>query len=537
VTEDLRPAVRLARRRFLTLTGAATAVAFGTNLPGTALGSGGTGGLTGNPFTLGVASGDPLPDAVVIWTRLAPKPFEPLGGAPYKEVGVDWQVAKDEHFRQVVRAGRATARPEFAHSVHVDVRGLQPGRHYWYRFRVDGYLSQTGRTRTAPAPGQEGGSLTLGVSSCQSWPDGYYTAQGHLASEDVDAVVFLGDYIYEYGIAAAGGLRNVADPVPSQFRTEADTLDRYRLQYALYKSDPNLQAAHLNAPWITTWDDHEVQDNYAGLTSRSNAPVEDFLVRRANAYRAYWEHLPLRGPAPQGPDYLLYRRLSFGRLAELSVLDTRQYRSDQASGDGWRADSDARRDPARVLAGQQQTQWYLDGLNRSRATWNVLANQVIMSRMDLDPTPADLYNMDAWDGYGAEQKVMLDGLAANRHRNPVVLTGDVHAGYAMEMKRDFADPSSQTYGVEIVPTSFSSGGNGVDVSANGQKFLDGNPHLKLVNERRGYSVLRFDERELRVDFRAVPYIDKPGAPISTIHSFVVEAGNPALNTVAGEAVR
>jgi alkaline phosphatase D len=521
--------VRLARRRFLTLTGAATAVAFGTNLPGTALKP--SGHLTGNPFTLGVASGDPLPDAVVIWTRLAPRPFEPLGGAPYKKVGVDWQVAADEHFRKVVRSGHATARPEFAHSVHVDVRGLQPGRHYWYRFRVDGYLSQTGRTRTAPAPGQRGGQLTLGVSSCQSWPDGYYTAQGHLADEDVDAVVFLGDYIYEYGVSAAGGLRNLTDPVPDQFRTEADTLDRYRLQYALYKSDPNLQAAHLNAPWITTWDDHEVQDNYAGQTSKSNAPVEDFLVRRANAYRAYWEHLPLRGPAPEGPNYLLYRRLTFGRLAELSVLDTRQYRSDQAAGDGWKADSDARRDPARVLAGQQQTQWFLGGLQRSRATWNVLANQVIMSRMDLDPTPADLYNMDAWDGYGAEQKVMLDGLAANRHRNPVVLTGDVHAGYAMDMKHDFADPSSQTYGVEIVPTSFSSGGNGVDVSANGQKFLAANPHLKLVNEKRGYSVLRFTERELRVDFRAVPYIDRPDAPISTIQSFVVEAGNPGLEAV------
>jgi len=155
-----------------------------------------------------------------------------------------------------------------------------------------------------------------------------------------------------------------------------------------------------------------------------------------------------------------------------------------------------------------------------------------MSRMDLDSTPADLYNMDAWDGYGAEQKVMLDGLAANRHRNPVVLTGDVHAGYALDMKRDFADPDSQTYGVEVVPTSFSSGGNGVAVSANGQKFLDGNPHLKFVDERRGYSVLRFDEKELQVDCKVVPYIDKPGAPISTVRSFVVEAGNPGLNTVA-----
>jgi len=528
VTEDLRPAAAIARRRFLSLTGAATAVAFATNLPGTARGSG---ALAGDPFTLGVASGEPLPTAVVIWTRVAPRPYEPLGGAPYRALSVDWQVATDEQFRQVVRSGEAQARPEFSHSVHVDVQGLQPGRHYWYRFKVDNYVSPVGRTRTAPAPGQRGGTVTMAVGSCQSWPDGYYSAQRHLASEDVDAVVFLGDYVYEYGISAAGGLRNVVDPVPSQFRTEADTLDRYRLQYALYKSDPDLQAAHHSAPWISTWDDHEVQDNYANLTSRNNAPVEDFLVRRANAYRAYWEHMPLRGPAPKGPNYLLYRRFAFGELASLNVLDTRQYRSDQAAGDGWKIDSDARRDPARVLAGNQQSQWLLDGLANTRATWNIVANQVVMSRMDLDPTAGDLYNMDAWDGYATEQKLVLDGLAANRHRNPVVLTGDVHSAYAMDMKRDFADPDSQTYGVEVVPTSFSSGGNGTEVSANGQKFLAANRHLKLVNERRGYSVLRFDERELRIDYRAVPYIDRPGAPVSTVASYVVEAGNPGLQEI------
>ena len=168
-------------------------------------------------------------------------------------------------------------------------------------------------------------------------------------------MLFVGDYIYEYGISASGGLRNVTDPVPDQFRTEADTLDRYRLQYALYKSDPDLQAAHLNTPWIGTWDDHEVQDNYAGLTSKGNDPVEDFTVRRASAYRAYWEHMPLRTPAPQGPDYMLYRRYTFGRLAEVNVLDTRQYRSDQADGDLWKPDNPARNDPARTFAGRRSS--------------------------------------------------------------------------------------------------------------------------------------------------------------------------------------
>jgi alkaline phosphatase D len=394
---------------------------------------------------------------------------------------------------------------------------------------VGGYLSPVGRTATAPAPGQRVGRFNVAVASCQSWPDGYYTAHRHLANEDIDAVVFLGDYIYEYGIPATGGRRNVADPVPIQFRAEADTLDRYRLQYALYKSDPDLQAAHQNVPWIATWDDHEVQDNYAGLVSKDNAPVEDFLVRRANAYRAYWEHMPLRTPVPQGPNYLLYRRFTFGRLAQLNVLDTRQYRSDQASADGWKVDSDARRDPARTFAGAQQQQWLLDGIGGSHTTWNLLANQVVMSRMDLDPTAGDLYNMDAWDGYAAEQKNLLDGLAARRDRNPVVLTGDVHAAYAMDMKRDFADPSSETYGVELIATSISSGGDGQEISANGQLFLAANPHLKLVNERRGYIVVRLTEDELRADYRAVPYIEQVGAPVTTIKSFAVEAGNPGLN--------
>ncbi|RKR87583.1 alkaline phosphatase D [Micromonospora pisi] len=529
--EDPRPAARLARRRFLTVTGAATALAFATNLPGGSTADATTGTLPDDPFTLGVASGDPLPEAVVIWTRLAPRPYEPLGGMPYRAVEVEWQVASDERFRHVVRSGQATARPEYSYSVHVDVRGLQPKRHYWYRFKVGRYLSPVGRTRTTPDRGQRVDQLTFAVASCQSWPDGYYTAHRHIADEDVDAVLFLGDYIYEYGISAAGGLRNLTEPVPSQFRTEADTLDRYRLQYALYKSDPDLRAAHQAAPWIATWDDHEVQDNYANLTSKSNAPVEDFLVRRASAYRAYWEHMPLRSPAPQGPNYMLYRRFTFGRLAELNVLDTRQYRSDQASGDGWKVDSEARRDPARALAGAQQQRWLLDGVRTSHATWNLLANQVVMSRMDQDPTAGDLYNMDAWDGYAAEQKVTLDGLATLRGRNPVVLTGDVHAAYALDMKRDFADPASQTYGVELVATSISSGGNGTEVSATGQKFLDSNPHLKLVNERRGYLRVRLTERELRADYRAVPYVDRPDAPVSTITSFAVEAGNPGLNPV------
>ncbi|GAA4674007.1 alkaline phosphatase D family protein [Phytohabitans rumicis] len=517
-----RPAAALARRRFLTVAGAATALAFTVDYRGRPEARAGGAALREDPFTLGIASGDPLPDSVVIWTRLAPKPFEPLSGMDRRDASVEWQVATDERFRHVVRSGVATARYEYGHSVHVDVRGLKPGRQYYYRFRAGRWQSEVGRTRTAPAGPSSG--LTFAFASCQYWGDGYYTAHRHLAAEDPDVVLFLGDYIYEYGIAAAGGLRNVSTPVPSQFRTETDTLDRYRLQYALYKSDPDLREAHRVAPWIVTWDDHEVQDNYAGLVSKTNAPVEDFLVRRANAYRAYWENLPLRTPQPQGPDMRLHRRFGYGDLADFTVLDTRQFRSDQAQGDGWDPDSPARRDPARTLLGDAQEQWFLDGLRDSQATWNIVASQVVMSQMDLDPTAGQLFNMDGWDGYQAQQDRALAGLATRP--NPVVVTGDVHSSYAFDLKRDVAGP---TIGVELVGTSISSAGNGMDISPMGQKFLDSNPHLKLVNERRGYVVCRLTGSELRADFRILPYVDRPGAPVSTHRSFVVEAGNPGLN--------
>jgi alkaline phosphatase D len=522
VSETSHPAAAVARRRFLTVAGAATALAFTVDFRGRDEARAGGAVPRQDPFTLGIASGDPLPDSVVIWTRLAPKPFEPLSGMERRDVRVEWQVATDERFRDVVRRGVATARYEYGHSVHVDVRGLRPGRHYYYRFRTGRWVSEVGRTRTASASGAS--ALTFAFASCQYWADGYYTAHRHLAAEDPDVVLFLGDYIYEFGVAAAGGLRNVSTPVPSQFRTETDTLDRYRLQYALYKSDPDLREAHRVAPWIVTWDDHEVQDNYADLVSKSNTPVEDFLVRRANAYRAYWENLPLRTPQPQGPDMRLYRRFGYGDLADFTVLDTRQFRSDQAAGDGWDPDSAARRDPTRTLLGDEQERWLTDGVRDSPATWNVVASQVVMSQMDLDPTAGQLFNMDGWDGYQAQQQRVLTTLAGAR--NPVVVTGDVHSSYAFDLKQDIAGP---TIGAELVGTSISSAGNGMDISPMGEKFLAANPHLKLVNERRGYVVCRLTRDEMRADYRILPYVDQPGAPVSTHRSFVVEAGNPGLN--------
>ena len=357
-------AARWTRRRFLTATSAATALALAPRMP---LGKRAPGHeLRGYPFTLGVASGDPLPDAVVLWTRLAPAPLEPFGGMEHVNVPVRWEVALDERFRDVVRRGTALARPEYGHSVHVDVRGLRPGREYFYRFAYRTEESPVGRTKTAPASSAAPAALAFAFASCQAYPDGFYTAYRHMADEDLDFVVHLGDYLYEYPLRQFGGARG--QDLSSDYDRETVTLDDYRGRYALYKSDADLQAAHAAFPWIVTFDDHEVENNWADEVSENNLPAPEFLVRRAQAFRAYWEHMPLRLPQPpDGVDMRLHRRFRFGRLAEFNVLDTRQYRSDQACGDGRDAGCAARLDPARTITGAEQERWLLDGLAGSRA--------------------------------------------------------------------------------------------------------------------------------------------------------------------------
>jgi alkaline phosphatase D len=532
VENDVLPAARWSRRRFLTATGAATALAFATRLP--LAGRARAQALPGYPFTLGVASGDPLPDSVVVWTRLAPAPLEPFGGLEPRIYPVRWEVAADDRFRRVVRRGATVARPEYAHSVHVDVRGLQPGREYFYRFEADGELSPLGRTKTAPAAGAALSALRFAFASCQAYPDGYYTAYRHMADEDLDLVVHLGDYLYEYGLRTFGGARG--QDLPARYDRETVTLDDYRGRYALYKSDLDLQAAHAAFPWIVAFDDHEVENNWADEVSENNEPPAEFLVRRANAFRAYWEHMPLRLPVPDGVDIPLYRRLRFGDLAELNVLDTRQYRSDQACGDGRDAGCAARLDASRTITGAEQERWLLDGLGRSRARWNVLAQQVFFSQIDYG-AGARLYNMDGWDGYKASRDRVIAGLVERRVRNPVVLTGDVHANYASDVKADFDDPESPTLGVEFVGTSISSAGDGSDTRPSGELELQWNPHLKFFNFQRGYVRCTLTEQQWRADYRLVPYVSRPGAQVYTRASFVTDDGSPGLRQVADAAVR
>ncbi|MGI5399415.1 alkaline phosphatase D family protein [Streptomyces sp. CA-135486] len=532
---ELRAAAQhIGRRRFLTVTGAAAALAFAVNLPGSAHAAElDAKKITEDPFTLGVASGDPQPGSVLLWTRLATRPYEPDSGLPRARIPLRWEIAHDSRFSRIARRGSVTAHPEFHHSVHVEVAGLGHDRPYYYRFRAGTWISPTGRTRTAPARSARISELKLAAVSCQAYHDGYFTAYKHLAEEELDAVFHLGDYLYEYAVNAVGGARAYTDQrLPAHYNHETLTLEDYRLRYGLYKSDPDLKAAHAAHPFVLTWDDHETENNYAGDIPENDVPPEEFLLRRAAAYRAYWENQPLRRPQqPEGHDMQLYRRLHFGRLAQFDILDTRQYRSDQAYGDGWQVPGPESENPARTLTGAAQERWLLDGWKSSRARWNVVPQQVTFAQRRDVPTGTFKLSMDAWDGYPASRERVLAGAAAAGIENLMVLTGDVHVGYGFDLKKDFNDPASRTIGTEIVATSISSGKDGADKPANWDNLTKANPHLKFYNGRRGYVTVTLGEQQARADFRTVGAVTRPGAPITTVASFVTEAGNPGLEPV------
>ncbi|MDX6361658.1 alkaline phosphatase D family protein [Streptomyces sp. NPDC058274] len=531
---ELREAARhFGRRRFLSLTAAAAALAFTTNLPAQGAASArelDAARITDNPFTLGVASGDPLPTSVLLWTRLAPAPFEPDGGLAQELVAVQWEVASDEKFSLVVRSGVATAFPEYHHTLHVDVDGLESDRVYYYRFKTGTWISETGRTRTAPATTAAVAALRFAAVSCQAYHDGFFTAHRHLAKDDVDVVFHLGDYLYEYAVNSAGGARNYTDrKLPDLFNRETMTLEDYRLRYALYKSDPDLRAVHAAHPFIVTWDDHETENNYAGAVDEKGDPAEQFLVRRAAAYRAYWENQPLRSAQlPSGPDAQLYRRLQWGTLAQFDVLDTRQYRSDQAYGDVQHVPGPESDDPARTITGAAQENWLINGWRASAALWNVMPQQVCFSQRKLDLNAAAKVSMDAWDGYRASRDRVLAGAKSAGIQNLMVLTGDVHVGYAFDIKDVFDDPASKTLGTEIVATSIASGKDGAEKPANWDTYTKANPHLKFYNGRRGYVRVELDRQSARADFKTVSAVTTADAPITTAASFVTEAGNPGL---------
>ncbi len=521
---------RMSRRQALGLGGAgAAAVLLGTGAWNAA--SAFAAPKAGNPFTLGVASGDPAPDGVVLWTRLAPDPFavDGKGGMPATPVRVEYELALDERFRAVVRRGSAVATPELGHSVHPEIRGLAPDREYYYRFRTGGEISPVGRTRTMPSPYSNPRELNFAFASCQAWQDGYFTAYDHIAAEDLDFVVHLGDYLYEYGV----GVNKRGVTVDPRFHTETFDLARYRLQYSLYKVEEPLRNAHARHPFITTFDDHEVENNWAGdISEIDTEPDQDravFRTRRADAFQAMYENLPLRrAQMPDGPDIRMHRRLYYGRLADLTMVDTRSYRDDQPCGDGSGTTCADRLDPARTMLGARQRQWLLDGFSRSRARWQIIGNQAPMGQTDRDPGPAVNVWYDPWDGYVAERDRVLTEAQDRGVRNLVVITGDRHQNYAWDLKRDYNDPTSQTVATEFVGTSVTSGADGADMNADGERFLAANPHMRFFNAQRGYVRVNVNRERWQSDYRVLPYVTRPGAPVSTRASFVVEDRIPGV---------
>ncbi|MGX7828419.1 alkaline phosphatase D family protein [Actinokineospora sp. 24-640] len=468
------------------------------------------------PFTLGVASGEPAADGFVLWTRLAPSPLngDGLGGMSSAPVTVEWQVATDQHFTQLARTGSVTATQSWAHSVHVEVAGLQPGREHWYRFRAGGHISPVGRTRTAPAVGTSP-ALTMLFASCSHYEAGYFTAYRRMAEERPDLILHLGDYLYEGGAGSSG----VRAHAPS---SEISSLADYRVRHAQYKTDVDLQAAHAAAPWLTVWDDHEVENNYASLIRNDSSPAGDFRARRAAAYKAYYEHMPLRpAQAPVAENLLLYRRVRWGSLATLHMLDTRQYRSDQACGDGTKV-CPAADDPARTLTGAAQESWLLDGLGQRLGTWDLIGQQVFFAQRLASADGAK--SMDSWDGYTASRTRIQRGWQARGNTSTVVLTGDVHRSWAGDIMDDYTT-QNRVIGTELVTTSITSGGDG---SATETGLSSRNPHVKFYRNQRGYVRTVATPTQLTVDFRALDRVTARDYPVRTVQTYVIEAGNPGL---------
>ena len=482
------------------------------------------------PFSLGVASGDPTPDGVVIWTKIAPKPLERGGGMPKRPVEVGWSLATDATMRQVLQRGTAIAHPELGHAVHVEVAGLEPSRDYYYQFSVGAERSRIGRTRSLPAAGAPTTQLRFAIAGCQKYEDGFYTAYRRLAEERFDFVYHYGDYIYERRVLRpAERALPVARVMPSE-PDETFTLDDYRNRYSIYQLDEDLQAAHASAPFVMSFDDHEVANDWAGTWNEQQAPQELFLLRRAAAFQAWYEHVPVRKALlPRGPDIHMYRRFAIGDLLEMNVLDTRQFRSAQACGGGIKVGCAEALEPHRTMMGATQERWLYDGFKNRSARWTVLAQQVILMRNDRSPDP-DVFmpSMDKWDGAVAARDRLFVAIEEARVPNLVSLAGDIHNNWAGELKKDFLDPTSATVGVEFVGTSISTDGDGYDTNENFKRRIAKQPYVKFFNNQRGYLRNTVTPMRWQADFQVLDKVTVPDGRMTTRKSLVVESGKHAI---------
>ncbi|RZQ65377.1 alkaline phosphatase D family protein [Amycolatopsis suaedae] len=444
------------------------------------------------PFTLGVASGDPVADGVVLWTRLAPQPLAEEQPLP-DTVQVDWTVAADRDFRRVVSSGSVAATAARGHSVHVPLRGLEPGLRYYYRFTALGRTSRTGRTRTAPD-----GRVTrvrFASANCQAFHDGFYAAHRGIAREDLDFVVHLGDYVYEHGKVGGNPVRDHEGP-------EVTTLPAYRRRHALYKGDPSLREAHAAHPWFLTWDDHEVVNDYSGTSPSLRA-------RRDAAYQAWVEHMPVDAPNPLTPP--VYKQRRWGNLLDLSILDLRQFRSAQNLPDG-------------TILGAEQKAWLKQRVDQAGDAWHCWVNSIMLSQ--LARKGGGYYFTDQWDGFLAERKEVLSHVHEAGMRDLVVITGDWHSAFVDDIRPDFDNPDSPVIGTEFTAHSVASGAYSPEWNAtNGPVMGAANPHLKYFEGNRyGYDVYEVNPRRWSTHMRVIGDRRDPRSPVSTLTTFHVDRG-------------
>ena len=488
-----------------------------------------------DPFSLGVASGVPTPSGFVIWTRVAPEPLSPdpeaPGGLSDASFTIAYEIATDAGMRNIIRRGTAIAPRELAYTVHVGIEGMEPDRPYWYRFASAGAQSRVGRTRTLPLPGAPLGSLRFGFTSCAHYEVGYFSAYRHLADENPDHVLYLGDYIYEYAYPEdyEGLVRRHSEP------GEIRSLTSYRNRYAQYRMDPDLQRLHAEAPALVTWDDHELQNDYSNTYSQSFDDEATFRARRIAAYRAYYEHMPLSALSwPNGPLLKLYQRFSFGNLAEIALIDGRQYRSRPACygpPDKGRAHLETnsacpeRLEEMRSMLGARQEAWLREGIANSRAGWNILGGNVMMSQLLQKTENGEAaFWTDDWNGYPGNRARLLRAVHESGLSNPVMLAGDIHSYWTSDVKLDFNDPDSPTVATEFVATSVTSNPPPHDVFAN---YLPDNPHVKFFDARqRGYTMVEVTPERMTTRLRAISDRADPNASASTLKTFAVENGRP-----------
>ena len=494
------------------------------------------------PFTLGVASGDPWPDGFVLWTRLAPKPLEIGSGLSDAIYSVSWEVASDESFQEIVRSGVAEAHPDLGHSVHIELFDLQPSRRYWYRFRHGQFESTVGTVRTAPRTMAEVDQLRIGVAGCQNYEHGLFTAYRYLSQEkDLDAIFHYGDYIYEGPEGRVTSFRNrngervIIPTVRPHLGPEITRLEDYRLRYAQYKNDEDLQAAHAAAAFLITYDDHEVDNNWAGSHDENGTNPEQFLTRRYAAMQAWYENMPVRQEQmiKDGVEQM-YRRLDYGRLLRIHLMDTRQYRDDQICDNP--GDKNCRNqselDKGSIL-GQHQHAWLDEGLD-SHFHWNLIAQQVVVSPFDLRENAEDeeAFSHDSWSGYPQSRRQLVATIQEKKLSNIIISTGDVHQNIVAQLPARDEELDKNPVAAEFVCTSISSLGDGQDLKIRGPDFskvLAHSPHMLFANGHRGYQVFTINSKLWRTDIMKVDKITDRSGRLSLLQSFTVESGSPTIH--------